>query len=94
MSKHLQARKALTLNTGIFGFSSLGIVGLSIFKIIFKGFLGSLGFWAVLALLLVGISYFRSSWKAFGELEYQKSKSKGLMASLSNVAALVIAFLV
>ena len=91
-SKHLQARKALSLNTGIFGLSSIGLVGKTIASIVFGGF--GFGVWAALALLIVGVSYFRGSWKAFGDLEYKKSKSKGIMASVSSVAGLVVSFLI
>ena len=48
MSKHLQARKVLSLNTGIFGLSSIGLVGKTIANIVFGGFwfwsMGGTGF--------------------------------------------------
>lgn len=93
--KHLQTRKTLSLSTGIFGLSSLtSVVGIVI-KILFKGlaFFTSFNFFTILALLIVGISYFRGAWKSFSDLEYGKSKRKGLLASLSTAAAAIIAVL-
>ncbi len=93
--KHLQARKALTLNTGIFSLSSLALVGTTIVKAVAGAALfGTLSFWGILALILIGLSYFRGAWKAFGNLEYSKSKRSGLMASLSGIGAAIIAFII
>lgn len=98
--KHLQTRKTLSLTSGIFGVSSLALVGWAGFSIVtrvFKygliGALGSFSFWALLALILVFVPMFRGAFKSFNNLDYAKSKRKAWMSSLGAVGLALIDFL-
>ena len=93
--QHLQTRKTLSLSTGIFGLASIGSVIGIVAKIVFKGlaFFGSFNFFGILALLFVGLSMFRTSWKAFSDMDYGKSKRNGLLAALASIGAALLAFM-
>ncbi len=99
--KHLQTRKSLTVQTAIFGGSSLALLGTSAVSVISKFFgigvgamLGSFSFYALLAFVLFSIPMFRGAFKAFSDLDYAKANQKGWIGSLSALALVILDFMI
>lgn len=88
--KHLATRKNLSLSTGVFGISAIGSLIGSIIKLIGTGFGGAM---IPIAFLLVGLVYFRNSWKAFSEMDYGKSNRNAFISALAGIASVIFAFM-
>lgn len=98
--KHLQTRKSLVFNSGIFGISGLSLIGtagLSLLGKLFKGGLGLLfgsgSFFILLAFLLISVPNILGAFKAFRNLDYSKAQRKAWIASLSSLGLLILYFL-
>lgn len=99
--KHLQTRKSLTVQTAVFGGSSLALLGTSAVKVITTLFsagigavLGTFSFYTLLAFVLFSIPMFRGAFKAFSDLDYVKANQKGWIGSLSALALVILDFMV
>lgn len=99
--KHLQTRKNLTLQSGIFGVSSLALLGTSGVKIIttllgtgLMAIFGTFSFWALLAYILFSIPMIRGAFKSFSDLDYGKANQKSWLASLSTIALVLLDYMV
>ncbi|TAF66681.1 MAG: hypothetical protein EAZ55_05640 [Cytophagales bacterium] len=76
---HVSSRKMLTFNTGAFFISSLGFTILLITTLFSKGFGLSIIFF-LLGYAAFGVYPFVSAWSAFKNMEYAKSKVRGLVS--------------
>ncbi len=101
--KHLQTRKSLVFNSGIFGISGLSIIGTAGLGVLGKLFTkgvgalfgsGLLGSLVLVGFLLISVPSILGAFKAFRNLDYSKAQRKAWWASLSSLGLLLLYFLV
>lgn len=95
LEKHNRARRMLSMNTALFGLSSVALGAdliwgsvQSLFGAGVPGFVGVLlgvGLWGAF-----GVTNIRGAWKAFTRSEYEKSQRKGIISWLVPLAMVVI----
>jgi hypothetical protein len=98
--KHLQTRKSLTVQTAVFGgstialgFSAAKVIG-TLFTVGIGAVLGTFSFYTLLAFIFFSIPMFRGAFKAFSDLDYSKANQKGWLGSLSALALVILDFII